>query len=207
MKGGLYRRRIAGHGWPGRGCRVRYHWRRCLVAQSRRAGAAGPRGVDRGHRAAAEPDPGLGQNAAYHFVFTRQNRGKLDELSALVAQGRLRPHVGAVYALADVPAAHARLESRNNGVRGRSRLRWRPPSERGACRVGWRAVWWPGISAGSAVGQYSPATCPQSEILRRSTSSSRPFAPKYRCASTAGATCRTSRNPASRAIAMIWAGA
>ena len=35
-----------------------------------------------------------GKNAAYHFVFTRQNRGKLDELSALVAQGRLRPHVG-----------------------------------------------------------------------------------------------------------------
>lgn len=60
-----------------------------------------------------------GKNAAYHFVFTRQNRGKLDELSALVAQGRLRPHVGAVYALADVPAAHARLESRNNGVRGK----------------------------------------------------------------------------------------
>lgn len=52
-------------------------------------------------------------------MFTRQNRGKLDELSALVAQGRLRPHVGAVYALADVPAAHARLESRNNGVRGK----------------------------------------------------------------------------------------
>lgn len=60
-----------------------------------------------------------GKNAAYHFVFTRQNSGKLDELSALVAQGRLRPHVGAVYALADVPAAHARLESRNNGVRGK----------------------------------------------------------------------------------------
>lgn len=60
-----------------------------------------------------------GKNAAYHFVFTRQNRGKLDELNALVAQGRLRPHVGAVYRLADVPAAHARLESRNNGVRGK----------------------------------------------------------------------------------------
>lgn len=60
-----------------------------------------------------------GKNAAYHFVFTRQNRGKLDELSALVAQGRLRPHVGAVYRMADVPAAHARLESRNNGVRGK----------------------------------------------------------------------------------------
>jgi NADPH:quinone reductase-like Zn-dependent oxidoreductase len=60
-----------------------------------------------------------GKNAAYHFVFTRQNRGKLDELNALVAQGRLRPHVGAVYGLADIPAAHARLESRNNGLRGK----------------------------------------------------------------------------------------
>ena len=39
-----------------------------------------------------------GKNAAYHFVFTRQNRGKLDELSALVAQGRLRPHVGGLCA-------------------------------------------------------------------------------------------------------------
>ncbi|ODA18965.1 NADPH:quinone oxidoreductase, partial [Achromobacter xylosoxidans] len=52
-----------------------------------------------------------GKNASYHFVFTRQNRGKLDELSALVERGQLRPHVGAVYSLADIPAAHARLES------------------------------------------------------------------------------------------------
>ncbi|MGV8637771.1 zinc-binding dehydrogenase, partial [Pseudomonas aeruginosa] len=44
-----------------------------------------------------------GRNASYHFVFTRQNRGKLDELSALVERGRLRPHVGAVYSLADIP--------------------------------------------------------------------------------------------------------
>ncbi|WP_238913753.1 zinc-dependent alcohol dehydrogenase family protein [Achromobacter insolitus] len=60
-----------------------------------------------------------GKNASYHFVFTRQNRGKLDELSALVARGQLRPHVGAVYTLADVPLAHARLESPNNGIRGK----------------------------------------------------------------------------------------
>ncbi|WP_165596513.1 zinc-binding dehydrogenase, partial [Achromobacter xylosoxidans] len=60
-----------------------------------------------------------GKNASYHFVFTRQNRGKLDELSALVARGQLRPHVGAVYPLADIPAAHARLESANNGLRGK----------------------------------------------------------------------------------------
>ena len=60
-----------------------------------------------------------GKNASYHFVFTRQNRGKLDELSALVARGQLRPHVGAVYSLADIALAHARLESPNNGVQGK----------------------------------------------------------------------------------------
>jgi NADPH2:quinone reductase len=60
-----------------------------------------------------------GKNASYHFVFTRQNRGKLDELSELVARNQLRPHVGAVYSLADIAQAHARLESPNNGVRGK----------------------------------------------------------------------------------------
>lgn len=60
-----------------------------------------------------------GKNASYHFVFTRQNRGKLDELSALVERGQLRPHVGAVYSLADISLAHARLETPNNGVLGK----------------------------------------------------------------------------------------
>lgn len=60
-----------------------------------------------------------GKNASFHFVFTRQNRGKLDELSTLVERGQLRPHVGAVYSLADIPLAHARLETPNNGVRGK----------------------------------------------------------------------------------------
>ena len=60
-----------------------------------------------------------GKNASYHFVFTRQNRGKLDELSVLMERGQLRPHIGAVYSLADIPLAHARLESRQNGVRGK----------------------------------------------------------------------------------------
>jgi NADPH2:quinone reductase len=60
-----------------------------------------------------------GKNASYHFVFTRQNRGKLDELSALIERGQLRPHVGAVYALADIPLAHARLERPNNGIQGK----------------------------------------------------------------------------------------
>lgn len=58
-----------------------------------------------------------GKNASYHFVFTRQNRGKLEELRALVERGQLRPHVGATYSLADIPLAHARLGSANNGLR------------------------------------------------------------------------------------------
>ena len=60
-----------------------------------------------------------GKNASYHFVFTRQNRGKLDELGALIARGQLRPHVGAVYPLADIALAHALLETPNNGLRGK----------------------------------------------------------------------------------------
>jgi NADPH2:quinone reductase len=60
-----------------------------------------------------------GKNASYHFIFTRQNRGKLDELSVLVTRGQLQPHVGAVYSLADIALAHARLESRDNGLQGK----------------------------------------------------------------------------------------
>ncbi len=60
-----------------------------------------------------------GKNASFHFVFTRQNRGKLDELSTLVERGQLRPHVGAIYPLADIALAHALLETPNNGIRGK----------------------------------------------------------------------------------------
>ncbi len=67
-----------------------------------------------------------GKNASIHFVFTRQNRGKLDELSALVERGQLRPHVGAVYSLADIPLAHTRLETPNNGVQGKIAIAVRP---------------------------------------------------------------------------------
>lgn len=59
------------------------------------------------------------KNASYHFVFTRQNRGKLDELSTLIDRGQLRPYVGAVYSLADIPLAHAQLEAPNNGIQGK----------------------------------------------------------------------------------------
>ncbi|VVE26471.1 NADPH:quinone oxidoreductase [Pandoraea capi] len=72
-----------------------------------------------------------GKNASYHFVFTRQNRGKLDELHTLVERGQLRPHVGAVYSLADTALAHARLEGANHGVRGKVAIAV-VPSEAGA---------------------------------------------------------------------------
>lgn len=70
-----------------------------------------------------------GKNASYHFVFTRQNRGKLDELSALIARGQLRPHVGAVYSLADVALAHALLEKPNNGLRGKIAIAVEPQAD------------------------------------------------------------------------------
>jgi len=69
-----------------------------------------------------------GKNASYHFVFTRQNRGKLDELSALVARGQLRPHVGAVYSLDEIALAHARLESANSGLQGKIAIAVVPPA-------------------------------------------------------------------------------
>jgi len=70
-----------------------------------------------------------GKNASYHFVFTRQNRGKLDELRDLADRGQLRPHIGATYALADIAAAHARLESRGNGLRGKIAIAVVPAGE------------------------------------------------------------------------------
>ena len=69
-----------------------------------------------------------GKNASYHFVFTRQNRGKLDELSALIERGQLRPHVGAVYSLDDIALAHALLETPNNGLRGKIAIAVEPHS-------------------------------------------------------------------------------
>lgn len=57
-----------------------------------------------------------GKNAAYHFVFTRQNRGKLDALTNLVERGLIRPVIGAVLPLARVGEAHELLES--GGARG-----------------------------------------------------------------------------------------
>lgn len=51
-----------------------------------------------------------GVNAEYHFVFTRQNRGKLQALKTLLEAGRIRPVIGARFPLARIPEAHAALE-------------------------------------------------------------------------------------------------
>lgn len=52
-----------------------------------------------------------GRNASYHFVFTRQNRGKLDSLTNLVERGLVKPVLGAVLPLARMGEAHELLEN------------------------------------------------------------------------------------------------
>lgn len=51
-----------------------------------------------------------GVNAEYHFVFTRQNRGKLQALKTLLESKRIRPVIGAKFTLAQIPEAHTALE-------------------------------------------------------------------------------------------------
>ncbi|OWQ47479.1 NADPH:quinone oxidoreductase [Roseateles noduli] len=51
-----------------------------------------------------------GVNAEYHFVFTRQNRGKLQALKELLERERIRPVIGATFSLAEMGAAHTALE-------------------------------------------------------------------------------------------------
>ncbi|OUM04062.1 zinc-dependent alcohol dehydrogenase family protein [Variovorax sp. JS1663] len=51
-----------------------------------------------------------GVNAEYHFVFTRQNRGKLLALKTLLESGRVRPIIGAKFSLEQIPEAHSVLE-------------------------------------------------------------------------------------------------
>ncbi len=52
-----------------------------------------------------------GKNASYHFVFTRQNRGKLDALTNLVERGQVKPILGATLPLARMGEAHELLEN------------------------------------------------------------------------------------------------
>lgn len=51
-----------------------------------------------------------GVNAEFHFVFTRQNRGKLQALKTLLESGRVRPVIGAKFSLAQIAEAHTALE-------------------------------------------------------------------------------------------------
>ncbi|TCD28727.1 NADPH:quinone oxidoreductase [Pedobacter psychrodurus] len=53
-----------------------------------------------------------GKNATYHFVFTRQSRNKLDELTKLIESGKLKPVVGKVFPLSEIGQAHSLLEFR-----------------------------------------------------------------------------------------------
>lgn len=55
-------------------------------------------------------------NAVYHFVFTRQNRGKLEAITTLVERGLLKPVIGATLPLARIGEAHALLENRQSFV-------------------------------------------------------------------------------------------
>ncbi|MBY8977264.1 zinc-dependent alcohol dehydrogenase family protein [Rhodobacteraceae bacterium NNCM2] len=61
-----------------------------------------------------------GRNASYHFVFTRQNRGKLDELTNLVERGLVRPVIGAILPLDRLAEGHEILETgARRGLRGK----------------------------------------------------------------------------------------
>lgn len=61
-----------------------------------------------------------GKNAAYHFVFSRQNRGKLAALTNLVERSLIKPVIGAVLPLARISEAHEMLEGGSSrGLRGK----------------------------------------------------------------------------------------
>ncbi|MFJ8222738.1 zinc-binding dehydrogenase [Streptomyces griseus] len=63
-----------------------------------------------------------GVNATYHFLFVSPGRAKLDALGRLVDRGELRPVIGTVLPLDEVPRAHALGEGGSAGPgRGRPR--------------------------------------------------------------------------------------
>jgi NADPH2:quinone reductase len=53
-----------------------------------------------------------GKNATYHFVFTRQNRNKLNELTQLVENKKLKPILNKVFSLSEIGKAHSLLENK-----------------------------------------------------------------------------------------------
>lgn len=61
-----------------------------------------------------------GRNATYHFLFTRQNRAKLDGLAALVERGLVKPVIGATLPLEEIAQAHELMENGSaHGLRGK----------------------------------------------------------------------------------------
>ena len=80
-----------------------------------------------------------GKNAAYHFVFARQNRGKLDALTNLIERGLVKPVIGAAFPLARMGEAHDLLE--NGSTRGlRGKVVIDVSGEAGALSPGQRAA-------------------------------------------------------------------
>ncbi|MGW4467863.1 zinc-binding dehydrogenase [Micromonospora sp. NPDC004704] len=63
-----------------------------------------------------------GVNASYHFLFTRPSAERMEKLARLAERGLLRPVVGAVLPLAQVPDAHLMLEGRSATSRPRGKL-------------------------------------------------------------------------------------
>ena len=61
-----------------------------------------------------------GRNATYHFLFTRQNRAKLDGLATLVERGLVKPVIGATLPLEQIAQAHELMENGSaHGLRGK----------------------------------------------------------------------------------------
>jgi NADPH:quinone reductase-like Zn-dependent oxidoreductase len=58
-----------------------------------------------------------GRNTTVHFIFTQQNRAKLDALRVLIERGQVKALVDSVMPLGEVAEAHERVEQ--GGVRGK----------------------------------------------------------------------------------------
>jgi NADPH:quinone reductase-like Zn-dependent oxidoreductase len=58
-----------------------------------------------------------GKNATIHFVFTQQNRAKLNALRVLIEREQIKPLIDSIMPLGAVGKAHERVE--RGGVRGK----------------------------------------------------------------------------------------
>src|SRR5262249_26030356 len=69
----------------------------------------------------AQPPPQHRDGYESHYIFVRPAGDQLSELANLIDEGRLKPHIDAVYELAQAAEAHERLE--DGHVRGKLVLR------------------------------------------------------------------------------------